>query len=183
MPTYKNINDVIQHHRDNATSYANQIAAWEGVTIKTKKNGDEFAELSNRCIDGARIQTEDWNGEKRMYVYTKDGGRYESYNLDCYGFCDELPEEDPRSERAKTQGFIRAYYDLTPAEMRQQISDHIEKLTGWKENEEHTAEWFSANREMIEKDVETIKEHLHPLAKFDTCCTWHLSEAIAHMIK
>lgn len=186
MEKFYNIDDCIKAEQESIGYYTARIEAWENVIIKTKKDGSEFAELSNRCIDGAKIYDKSYSmqkGEKELSVTFRElSGRWENDTIDCCGYCDELPETDERSEAAKHQHFIRVKYQYTPEEMRGKIAELIEKYKTWKKQNEEAKAYLEKIKEDLENDIRALKEKYLTEAKgIDRSIKYHTAEALKNM--
>ena len=120
----RTLEEVITELEKRAEKSTAAAAAWEAVTIKRKKDGGEYKHLA-AAVEGARIAP-DIIGNTEISICFKTGGRYETEGLSIYGFCDELPEDDPRYK--KPSGGWRIKYDFTAAEIERKIKKHIDYL-------------------------------------------------------
>ena len=88
------------------------------------------------------------SGEEISVYYT--GKRtYMDDSIDCYGFCDELPDGDSR--KIPNERYLRTQYVRTPAEMREAIAARIELYKGYKARNERELAWLEENA----RDIET----------------------------
>ena len=174
MKECRNIAECIQAEQDSIAYYDCRIIAWTNAIVKTKKDGTEFAELSNRCIEGAKIV-----GDELQVFFKNEKGAYDSDYIKIYGFCDELPTEDERSIDRKTQGFVRAKYTYTPQEMREQIVKAIENYCKWKYECEQAKVYLESIQEDFEKDIEMLKaKYLTNAKELRNSVRWHTADAI-----
>lgn len=123
--TLEEVKRELERRAEKSTAAA---AAWEAVTIKRKKDGGEYKHLA-AAVEGARVQP-DIIGNTEIAICFKAGGRYEVESLSIYGYCDELPEDDPRHKKPDG-GCWRIKYDFTAAEVEQKIKNHIEYLRSY----------------------------------------------------
>ena len=155
MGTYRTIDDIINEKRDYIADYEAKIAAWGNVTIKTKKDGGEFKELSNRCIDGAKMHGKGYTSGEEISVYYTGKRTYMDDSIDCYGFCDELPDGDER--KIPNERYRRTQYTLTPAEMREIRPGHFVLAT---ENEPVDADELEVEQFFEELDFDELEDGL-----------------------
>ena len=148
MGNYRTIDDIIAEKRDYIKDYQAKIMAWTAVTIKTKKDGNEFKTLSNRCVDGARIRDKGFMSGEELMVYYTGRRTYMDDSIDCFGYCDELPDGDER--KIPNAGGLRARYNLSPAEMREAIEARIKRYKECKAQQEKSLEWLENNASAIE---------------------------------
>lgn len=158
MGTYRTIDDIINEKRDYIADYEAKIAAWGNVTIKTKKDGGEFKELSNRCIGGAKMHVKGYTSGEEISVYYTGKRAYMEDSINCYGFCDELPDSDER--KVPNNGWARTQYTLTPAEMREAIAARIELYKGYKARSERELEWLEENKDALKQKMENFRAEL-----------------------
>ena len=121
-----NLEEIKKELETRKDSKKEALKMWRAVQIKTKKDGSEFKQLT-RALEGAfEIYEYGW---RRLAVYYWTPARgYEKDTIDIYGYIDELPKEDPRSELPHTIGCLRSKYDFTAAEVREAINKRIRKL-------------------------------------------------------
>lgn len=160
MEKFYNIDDCIKAEQESIGYYTARIEAWENVIIKTKKDGSEFAELSNRCIDGAKIYDKSYSmqkGEKELSVTFRElSGRWENDTIDCCGYC--------------------------PEEMRGKIAERIEKYKTWKKQNEEAKAYLEKIKEDLENDIRALKEKYLTEAKgIDRSIKYHTAEALKNM--
>lgn len=158
MSTYRTIDDIIAEKRDYIADYEAMIVAWGNVTIRTKKDGGEFKELSNRCIDGAKMHGKGYTSGEEISVYYTGRRAYMDDSIDCYGFCDELPDGDER--KRPNERYHRTQYALTPAEMRRAIVTRIELYKGYKARSERELEWLEENKDALKQKMENFRAEL-----------------------
>ena len=166
MGTYRTIDDIINEKRDYIADYEAKIAAWGNVTIKTKKDGGEFKELSNRCIDGAKMHGKGYTSGEEISVYYTGRRAYMDDSIDCYGFCDELPDSDSR--KMPNERYRRVQYALTPAEMREAIATRIELYKGYKARNERELAWLEENKDALKQKMGNFRAELFAGAPDDT---------------
>lgn len=158
MGTYRTLDDIINEKRDYIADYDAKIAAWGNVTIKTKKDGGEFKELSNRCVDGAKMHGKGYTSGEEISVYYTGKRTYMGDSIDCYGFCDELPDGDSR--KIPNAGYCRTLYTRTPAEMREIIAARIELYEGYKADAEKSLAWLEENKDALKQKMESFRAEL-----------------------
>lgn len=147
MSTYRTIDDIIAEKRDTIAGYEARIEAWSNVIIKKKKNGDEFAELSKRCIEGAHIRDKSYSAGKELCVYFHTPRiAYESDTLDCFKWSGEYGS--------------RVMVELTPQEMRERIAEQIAMYKKWKSEQEQAFMWLEQNKDVIERKMKAFKDEL-----------------------
>lgn len=151
------IDEVIARLTENAEHHERAAAAWRAVEVCKKKDGKEFSDIG-RAIKGARKYQEygfdrvrvDFRGYRRMY---------DDDYIDIYGYCDELPDGDPR--KVNTHSFLRDKYIINADELRARISAHIEREEGYaKEYRDalvNAREAVKEFRETIEKAEEKLE--------------------------
>ena len=158
MGNYRTIDDIIAEKRYSVEDYQAMIMAWTAVTIKAKKDGNEFKELSNRCIDGAKMHGKGYTSGEEISVYCMGKRTYFEDSIDCYGFCDELPDGDER--KMPNDGYLRTKYNLSPAEMREAITAKIERYKGYKAQQEQALEWLEATKDALKAKMETFRAEI-----------------------
>lgn len=158
MGTYRTIDDIINEKRGYIADYDAKITAWGNVTIKTKKDGGEFKELTNRCIDGASICAKGYTDGEELNVYYSCRRAYEHDSIDCYRFCDELPDGDSR--KIPNAGYMRTKYKLSPAEIREAIAARIELYKVYKAIAENALAWLEENEDAIKEKMENFRTEL-----------------------
>lgn len=158
MSTYRTVDDIIAEKRDYIADYEAMIVAWGNVTIRTKKDGGEFKELSNRCIDGAKMHGKGYASGEEISVYYTGRRAYMDDSIDCYGFCDELPDGDER--KRPNERYHRTQYALTPAEMRRAIATRIKLYKGYKARSERELAWLEENKDALKQKMENFRAEL-----------------------
>lgn len=127
---YNTAEEVKNELQDRLNGINAEIAAWREVTIDRKKDGSEFAQIG-RAIKGAKLSTEYPAHDAAhpvLYVYFKNGNKYENNYINAFYFCDEMPDKGASRETVYNGGFIRATSPMTAKELRQAITAHIAKL-------------------------------------------------------
>lgn len=122
---YRTIEDIKRDLENSIKEYAAKRKAWEAVTIKTRKNGEEYKTLTSACISGANIQN-DYTG-KVLSV----GGWW------ARGFT-----TDRLKAYTAPEGLVEM---LTPEIMRTRIHDHIAWLQAREEECRDTLAWLNEN--------------------------------------
>lgn len=159
---FKNTTDEIKKELEaRKCSAMAELDAWENVTIKKKKDGSEFLQLS-RALENAKETYE--YGFHRLTVYYHSRGYEHSY-IDIYGYADELPDTDPRSELAKKQGFLRAQYDFTADEVREAIEKRKDYLHGYITSLEKQLGQVDALSAKYREALETAERELSQATK------------------
>ena len=121
-----NLDEIKKELETRKDSKKEALKMWQAVQIKTKKDGSEFKQLA-RALEGASEVYE--FGWRRLAVYYRTPARrHEEDTIDIYGYIDELPKEDPRSEQPHEIGWMRNKYDFTAAEVREAIKKRIREL-------------------------------------------------------
>lgn len=115
------IDEVINRLTENAEHHERAAAAWEKVVVAKKKNGDEFADLG-RAITGAR-KFQEYGFDRIGVTFRGYSKMYDDDYIDIFGYCDELPDDDPR--KVCTHSFLRDKYIINADELRARIADRI----------------------------------------------------------
>lgn len=116
-----------------------ELKAWEGVKIVTKKDGKPFANFSKN-FEGCKVNTEIYSfntNDKKMIVYFKSVGGCDYSSLDCYDTGKEAEKHEDISRRYARGAWGSVGYLLTVEEMAERIENkkaHIKKYI--KETEE-----------------------------------------------
>lgn len=165
MSEFRSIGEIIQEYRGYAAEYAARADAWKAVTIKTRKNGEEYAELTARCVEGARIGY-DFLGTKVLAVsYTCPGYQSDdipvAYNTDRGGI-----------------------YYLTPAETREKIAATIAECEERREKYGAVASWLDDNRDTINAKIAAFVEDLAGGTEvYDKYIGWKLGDVVNYAMK
>lgn len=188
MNNIKSISDIIRERKETVEHYTTKIELWEAVTIKKKKNGEEFSELSNRCVEGAKFQAQQYGSGYELYAGgwrgTPGASKYEYDTLNMCGYCDELPEGDKR--KVSNSGGWRTQYVYTPAEARDQIAAQIERYKAWRLEAQQEIDWLEQHAGAITAAVEDMRTAYILPAKAATEHSHldsYLSEAIGYMLR
>jgi hypothetical protein len=158
MSEYKKIEDIIQEKREHIAEYEAKIKAWESVVIIKKKNGEDFKELSNRCIQGAKMHGKYYTSGDEISVYYTGKRAYNEDSIDTYGFCDKLPDDDER--KVPNAGYMRTQYTLSPAEMREAIAKRIALYKEYKAAAECALAWLEENADTIKAKMVAFREEI-----------------------
>lgn len=162
--SYRTLEDLRAEYEKRAREYETRAKAWKAVTIKTRKNGSEYANITTACVDGATITTA-YDGRKRLHV----GGwatHYVSDELDIE-FLDEGT----------------TFYKMSPREVRERIADHIEWLHIQAEEQRAALEWLNENAGGIFDKIETFRDSLTEGAPDKGHMQWALGEIAGDLIK
>jgi hypothetical protein len=181
MSEYRCIDDVIKEIRGYIADYEAKIEAWEAVSIKTKKDGTEYSELSNRCVEGARIKDKTYTSGKELYVGIWSGHKYIDDEINICGFCDELPDDDER--KIPNDGFMRTMYTLTPSEMRDSIARRIELYKRYRLEQLSTLDWLETNKADIEAKMHAFEQTLFEGAPDDRHIKYAFADILSYGIK
>lgn len=138
---YKTIEEIRKEYSDAIRKYSALREAWSGVTIKTRKNGQEYAAVTAACVEGATIG-HGYDGRKRLNVGGWSTG-YASDSLDI--------------ETRDGYGPLEA---LTPGEVRDRIAAHMAWL--WDQEQEARAAdaWLEENAGGIFDKIAALKESI-----------------------
>lgn len=162
----KTIQELIKEELKMIEDCNRSIQAWNSVVIKTREDGSEYKVLSNRCIEGGYIDRPSY--EEDTVRKCLNASAYPCWSINCYGYCRDLPDGDPR----KTPDSIRySVYALTPAEMRSEIARRIEQIESEIQEHNEAIQWLEHNEDSIEemlsaltdgvlKEAETIERYL-----------------------
>ena len=163
---YRSIEDIRTEYEKRAREYKVMREAWQAVTIKTRKNGSEYARLTAACLDGATIDTA-WNGLKRLHV----GGW-------CTGYVSD--EIDIEKYSSDSSNVIEA---MAPEEARAAIEYRIGWLAKQEETARAAAEWLTENTGRIFDQVEEFRTTLTEGAPDRGHMMWALGEVVGDLIK
>lgn len=120
---YKNTLDGIRAELERrAILHEKAAEAWSKAEVAKKKNGEEFAEIG-RAFRGCKRYAE-FGFDRIHVVFSTPSKMYESDDIDIFGYCDTLPDDDPR--KVKNSGCWRTKYTLTAEEIRKAIADKID---------------------------------------------------------
>ena len=161
---YRTIEDIKAEYAKRANEYETMARAWEAVTIKTRKNGQEYATITKACIDGATITTA-YDGRKRLHVGDWSTG-YISDELDIE-FLDDGT----------------TLYKMPPAEVRALIANQIEWLRKQADEKHAALTWLEDNAGKIFDQVESFRATLTEGAPDRGHISWALGEVIGDLIK
>ena len=123
----KGIEGIKKELQQEIERYKAEIEAWEKVTVKTKKNGEEFQNIK-KAITGGEINTRSYDDSQHpnLYVYFKVNHTYENDWIPVFHYLDELPDDDPRKAPYKKQ-FTRQTCIATAAEITERINARIKR--------------------------------------------------------
>lgn len=113
----KSLKKDIEHYRKAAEAFS-------AVVIAKKKNGEEFANLTNAIKNARRVN--EYGFDQLRICYKSDYTGYRTDTIDLYGYQDELPDDDPRKV-APVVGYVRQHYTLSADEVRAALRVKIEK--------------------------------------------------------
>ena len=164
---YKNsLSQIESDIEATAKWYENAARAWEAVEVARKKDGKEFADIG-RALRGCKRINE--YGFDRAIVYFSAARMYEHDTVDLYGYCDELPNGDPRKV---PNGILRTRYTLTAEELRARISAKIEQCQKY-------AEEYREMQKVAAKATKEFREAVEEAEKrLDAYGFTHLSFAV-----
>ena len=122
---FKNdLNSIKRQMECSIMFYKAAADAWDKVVIKRKKNGDDFADIG-RAIEGARVyKSYNFDEKPQAHIYITTG-RNEDTTVELWGYCDELPKDDPRHDTPNNPTWSRAKYTLTAAELEKRIAARV----------------------------------------------------------
>lgn len=161
--TYRTLEDLRTEYEKRIREHETMCNAWKAVTIKTRKNGSEYAAITRACIDGAAINT-GYDGCKKLHVGDWSTG-YVS---------DEIAVE-------KWEGNTLCKMDP------QQARDAIEYRAAWHEkqaSEQRAAlEWLNENAGGIFDKIEKFRDELTEGAPDKKHMQWALGEIAGDLIQ
>lgn len=128
MKTLNEIIKTLEEYKSEAEALAK---AWTSVKINKKKNGEEFARIS-QAIEGAYLgkYTPVEDGlHPYLTIYARtEAGKYINDNTQAYFYLDELPDTDER-KKAYFRQLLRQTTPQTANELRKTIKETAEKWT------------------------------------------------------
>lgn len=144
-------------------------AAWSKVEIKRKKNGEDFQNLKAALVGANLYRSYSFDEYPQMHIYITAGFN-EDTSIETYGFCDELPKDDPRHDTPASK-WVRATYQLTAAELEKRIAERVEYYTtraAELERELEQAETlYNEYREAVKLAEDRLSETLKHYRKVD----------------
>lgn len=162
---YQTLEEVIKHLEEYKTETRAKIDAWKSVEIKKKKNGEEFARLSQALVNAKTGQYYPVEDATHPYltVTFKHGYKWISDQLEAFYYMDTLTEEQRKDRYViPHESWSRATSPMTADELRRHILWYIERLEEHEKSLEKqiecAPEMFKAYRSAIEKaekDLET----------------------------
>lgn len=180
---YKNtIEEVKAELSKRAAFYAGAAKAWEAVEIAKKKNGEEFADI-RRALRGCEASASLGLGYPRVAVrFSVGANRWpsESDEIDLYGYCDELPDGDPRKNMV-SPSYLRAHYTKTADELREAIAARVtfckEHAEALREQAELAEEAVKEFRDAVEAAEAKLRTYGRSLYKYSETSLFYLATA------
>lgn len=132
-----------------------RLSAWESVVVKTKKNGEEYANLAS-AISGGTMRKDGLVADAQhpyIYVFYSDNGHYMSDNFGAFWYLDDLPVSDPRRSAYKPQ-FVRQTTPMTAQELREAIAKRIETIR-------ESVEQYEADISAADEVYNAYREAMH----------------------
>lgn len=162
---YRTIEDIKAEYVKRANEYKTMRQAWEAVTIKTKKNGEEYKSLTKSCIEGATIG-HTYDGLRQLEV----GGWATGY------VSDEIKIEERSSDDYNT------VYVMAPENARTAIEYRIGYLAKQEEEARAALAWLEENTGGIFDKIESFRASLTEGAPDKAHMAWALGEVIGGLI-
>lgn len=169
---YKTVEEVINHLQDYLNETNKKIEAWEKVEVRKKKNGEDFARISQSFINaefGKYTPVEDAFHPYLTVSFTHNH-RYWTDEIEAFYYVDELPKDKQDRETIYKSSWSRATSPLTVEELCEKIASHIETLKqnaeSLKLQIENAPIMFNTYRQAIadaEKALETADKELRKL--------------------
>lgn len=178
---YNTLDEVIKNLEDYRLDTIAKIEAWKQVIIKKKKNGEEFARLS-QSLENAKTQyyypTEDAFHPYLTVIYT-DRCHTKTDHLAIFYYVDDLsPEDCANRYLCPTPSYLRQTSPYTVDEIRGAIQTYIASLEVHKEYLEKQIEVApilfekyrkaikQAEKELEDADKELRKADIYPTSLF-----------------
>lgn len=162
---YRGIEDIRAEYAKRSNEYKTMRQAWEAVTIKTRKDGNEYKTLTKACIEGATIGYT-YDGLKQLQVgswatgYVKD-----DINIEQYG--------ESRSIK----------YAMAPEEARAAIANRISWLALQEQAQLDALKWITDNTVSIMDKIEAFRDDLGEGMPDRGHMMWALGDVIGELIK
>ena len=180
---YKNtIEEVKAELSKRAAFYAGAAKAWEAVEIAKKKNGEEFADI-RRALRGCEVSASLGLGYPRVAVRFSVGSNYwprECDEIDLFGYCDELPDGDPRKNKVGP-AYCRAIYTKTADEIREAVAARVvfckEHAEALREQAELAEEAVKEFRDAVEAAEAKLLTYGRSLCKYSKTSLFYLATA------
>ena len=118
----RTLNNYLEEHEA-------EVEAWQQVKIEKKKNGEEFARLSQALKNGyiGKYYPVEDGLHPYITIYTKTkSGKYVNDSMPIFYYLDELPNTDERKKDLRPQ-FVRQTTPMTNDEIMNAIKNHINK--------------------------------------------------------
>lgn len=145
--------------KKNLDHYRKAAEALSAVVIAKKKNGDEFANLTNAIKNARRVN--EYGFDRLQVVFESANARYDSVSVNLYGYQDELPKEDPR-RAAPVVGCVRQKYELSADEVRAAVKAAAENYSRLAEKTEKeltiARDYITAFRVAVEEAEEKLMQ-------------------------
>ena len=172
---YRTIEEVIKHLNDYKTETRATIEAWKSVEIRKKKDGEEYAKISQAIVNakfGQYYPVEDFT-HPYITVHFKHDHAYKSDNLEAYYYMDTLTEEQRKNrEVILHESWSRATSRMTADELRIAIQRRINQLEKHEKSLERQIEnapvMFKQYRDAIakiEKEFEEADKQLRDIGE------------------
>lgn len=127
---HRTVDEVIKELEEYRDSVKAKIDVWKTVEIKKKKNGEEFAKLSQAVVNahfGKYTPVEDFT-HPYLTVICRSGRWFED-SVQAFYYVDELSVEDRNREVTYNKNsWSRETSPMNAAELRKAITDYIDKL-------------------------------------------------------
>lgn len=124
-----NLESIIEKLKLYRAEHFAKCEAWEGVTLKKKSDGGEYARIGDALTGGARLMYPFYESSKlhpEIKIYISAGGRAVEDDIKIFGFLDENPAA-AESHEIRRESCYRATYILNADEIR----EAIQKRAAW----------------------------------------------------
>ena len=147
----KSLDNVRAEMEKNLERYIALSAAWEAVTIRTKKEGGEFQNIAN-AVDGGKVYKKTYMNGRELRVYCRNVPKNNMYIDDYIDLYTYTKTEDGKN-----------WVELSAAELRKDIA----------KRSEYFAEQADETRKALETIEQDYKEYVAAIEKANEIAKRH----------
>lgn len=172
MRNYEEIIKKLEENKEYHNCFLNLL---NKIEIKRKKDGSHFVNKNQTFVNAN--YTGDMNNtiihpELKLCGQDKNG-KWETYSIYCYIYCDELPKDDKRREKGISAGWSRDTYILTTDEIIERIEAEKERqkkyIEGYNLQIERSKAIFNKVDEKLKELRNLIKDETEDLRECNSC--------------